>query len=233
MIDIVLARREKKRKGGRYTSTVETKSDGSRRVHSEPAGLARALVGTFEPWMGGGSRHLWYKKTALDDDTPRGRSLRHQIADRGAEGFDFAAEGVPQKFAPVLDHMRRVDRAGESDYSHVFDPLRRDEWDRYWKSRRNGKAPGLSGITVEMVRGLPDDLQDDLLRLLNVARRCRFIFTSWRDRCIVPIPKVQGSVKLSDARPISLLDTISKAYWAMIFARITPEFERLDFFANS
>ncbi|MEO0814442.1 MAG: hypothetical protein AAFY60_16400, partial [Myxococcota bacterium] len=154
--------------------------DKSRTVHSEPEGVTEVLVDEFTRWMGGKDRHFWYNDTDLDADTERGHVLRQSIATFGADGVDFAAEHVPVKFAPVLDHMRRLPAAESADYRGLLDrEFTMEEWRSYW-TRRGGatKTPGLSGCTIAMVRSLPDDLQEDLLRIVNTGRRLRYVFQS-------------------------------------------------------
>ena len=125
LVSVVKARDD--RVGGKYASIVEDLPDGSREVHSDPAGVAHTTVPYFRQWMGDCS--LWYNGTKLDDDTPQGRDLRQRIAAHGAAGVDLAAEDIPEKFSPVLDHMRCVDGAATADYSSVFDPFTRLDWD--------------------------------------------------------------------------------------------------------
>jgi len=81
-----------------------------------------------------------------------------------------------------------------------------------------------------MVKCLPNSQQADILAVLNAASAARHVFPEWRQRAIVPISKVPGSVDLADARPISLLDVLSKAYWSIICRRVTAVWERRGFF---
>jgi len=162
-----------------YLASIAVRDEATNElnVHSSPTSVARYLVKHFYKWMG----VFWYDSTDLDADTEAGRKLRRDIALHGADAVDFPISNIPKKIAPVLDALKMiVPGSNSNDYDGLLDPLTFDEWKQYWPSRPSGKAPGMSGITCDMMKACPESLQRSILLLMNTAFRTRYVFKRWK-----------------------------------------------------
>jgi len=160
--------------------------------------------------------------------TPEGKELRRQIAQHGSKAVDFEALGIPRKYFLILDALKTKPGFSPSQYPDLLAPINFEEWKKYWASRKSGKAPGLSGITADMIRACPESLQKMILSLLNSALRVRFNFTWWKKRLL----KVANDPVINKTRPIMLLDVLSKGFWAILYSRVVPTLERLQAFKS-
>ena len=52
-------------------------------------------------------------------------------------------------------------------YAGVTSPVTEDDWHSLWRKRKKGTVPGKSKITVEMIAALPDEVSNDIRKLIN------------------------------------------------------------------
>jgi hypothetical protein len=83
----------------------------------------------------------------------------------------FPPEGQPHDLAHLPPCIRTVWRKRKRRvriFDDVMNPITGDELRKTLYSMEKNKAPGPSGVTVEMLRHLPDDIMDDwLIPLVN------------------------------------------------------------------
>ena len=85
-------------------------------------------------------------------------------------------------------------------------PITLEELDSAIRTRAKGKAPGASGIRIEHIAILPDDVRQafvDLMNIFVVAGECP---DAWYRAEVCLIPKEPGATTLDRMRPISLLE---------------------------
>ena len=86
---------------------------------------------------------------------------------------------------------------------------------------RNGKAPGLDGITVECLKKGGEVVVEWLMRVLGVCFREGEVPADWRRSCIVPIYKGKGDKReCGNYRGISLLSVVGKLFGRILIKRI-------------
>lgn len=193
------------------------------KVTSDPKGVASLLVEHFAAWFS--KPEAWYHDAPINALNKHGRALREQLARKGEE-FDLAGSGMPERFAYMRRYLKRVPGATEELYKDVLDPISEEEWREHWKKVGKDKAPGRSGLTVNMVAALPPEILEDLRELINVGQAAgRMGFSTWKRRVMCPVAKELGNPDLAKARPLCLLEVLMKAYWAIMGGRISKIWE--------
>ena len=92
---------------------------------------------------------------------------------------------------------------------------------------RTGKAPGLDGLTAEILKLGGAQVQQSLLEILNTAFRTKMPPHQWKESVLNPIPK-KGNVNfMKNYRGISLMSIAAKIYNRIILHRIRPAIEPL------
>jgi endonuclease/exonuclease/phosphatase family metal-dependent hydrolase len=90
----------------------------------------------------------------------------------------------------------------------------------------NKKAPGVDGITNEIIKELPAEAGRRLVAIFNAALRLQHFPTSWKEAKVVVFPKPGKSHRdPANYRPISLLSGLSKLFEKLILARLTSHCE--------
>src|SRR5271156_546659 len=106
-------------------------------------------------------------------------------------------------------------------YDSLLKPVTVSELDTALSSLPTGKAPGLSGISYEMLKHLPLNARDCLRDLISFCFREGVIPSSWKDATIYPIPKPhEWNCYLKHTRPITLLDTVRKLMTKIMYSRL-------------
>nr|CAI5850898.1 unnamed protein product [Callosobruchus analis] len=99
---------------------------------------------------------------------------------------------------------------------------------------KSGKAPGLDGVTPDVLKEAIFISPQHLLGLLNSLLRTQTLPEAWKKAKVVLISKGGKPPELASSyRPICLLDTIGKLFEAMVRRRLEIELEALgDLSAN-
>ena len=96
------------------------------------------------------------------------------------------------------------------------EPFSLGEFDSALGSCRAGSAPGLGGISYEILRKFSDKMYLFVLFLFNCMFRDSSFPSSWRDTYVIFIPKPGGK----GHRPISLTSSISKSFERKVHRRL-------------
>ena len=86
---------------------------------------------------------------------------------------------------------------------------------------KNGRAPGVDGVTNDMIHHLPSTAQRHLLAIFNKCWKTAEVPAAWRRAEIVAIPKKgKNPADPNSYRPISLLNCISKLFERLVQNRL-------------
>ena len=81
-------------------------------------------------------------------------------------------------------------------------------------------------VTVDMIATLNDGDSQLIRRMVNLVLTPGVtMYGQWKHRIISPVPKEEGNFRLHKARPIFLLDVLQKAFWAIVTARMTDNWQ--------
>jgi ribonuclease HI len=114
------------------------------------------------------------------------------------------------KQAVVKPTAQTVDIVDHPEYTtmerEMAAPITLAQMDAALRTRPKGKAPGGSGIRVEHIALLPDDLRQAFVDLCNAFVCAGAAPDEWYTAYVSLIPKEAGATSLSRMRPISLLE---------------------------
>ncbi|GBB86432.1 hypothetical protein RclHR1_12880002 [Rhizophagus clarus] len=107
-------------------------------------------------------------------------------------------------------------------YSSLLSPPSLEEWLSTVSSMPNGKAPGPSMITYEMLKHLGPVTNSLLLILIRKCFASADIPDLWRQAMVFPIPKPhEWRCQLKNTRPITLLEVIWKSLVKLFYNRLS------------
>ncbi len=123
---------------------------------------------------------------------------------------------------------------GDSDLSQtVFEPelspITEHEVRKALKQMRSERAPGGDGITVEMIKNLPNMSVQALTKCLNLCWKEEQVPEEWSKGIIIPIWKRKRSrLECTHYRGITLLSSPSKLFAKILLNRAMPDFLKVS-----
>ncbi|GBC10533.1 hypothetical protein RclHR1_00970034 [Rhizophagus clarus] len=107
-------------------------------------------------------------------------------------------------------------------YNSLLAPPSLEEWLSTVSSMPNGKAPGPSMITYEMLKYLGPATNSLLLTLICKCFASANIPDLWRQAMVFPIPKPhEWRCQLKNTRPITLLEVIQKSFVKLFYNHLS------------
>jgi hypothetical protein len=101
----------------------------------------------------------------------------------------------------------------------LAEPFTVDEMRRIIKKKSN-TAPGLSGLTYQMLSLLSEDASRDMFRLLERMWNAKHVPDFWKLKGLIGLPKVEVVAGVNSLRPIGLIKTTRKVWTTMVTKRI-------------
>ena len=181
----------------------------------------RAFCESLDPSQG--INRIWRTVRAL---ASRPSALRTNVvtdvdsAELRALRDDLVRADVPLVDIP-LEEVGMVDDPLE-------EPFSRSEFDSAMGACRGRSAPGLDGISYEILRKFSVGMYSFMLCLFNCMFRDSSFPSSWRDTYVIFLPKPGGK----GHRPISLTSSISKLFERMINRRLEHRAEQQNWVPN-
>ena len=103
-----------------------------------------------------------------------------------------------------------------------------EEVKRALNETKGGKAPGLDGVRVEMLKEGGVTVLEWLVRVFNICCVLSIVPVDWVIACMVPLYKGKGDVyECSNFRGISLLIVVGKVYGRILINRIRDKTENV------
>ncbi|GET66400.1 RNA-directed DNA polymerase from mobile element jockey-like [Rhizophagus irregularis DAOM 181602=DAOM 197198] len=126
---------------------------------------------------------------------------------------------LPDRWSSAYQPM---DDVSSSIYDALMNPPTLDEWLSTISSTPNGKTPGPSMITYEMLKHLESRTSALLLILIHTCLSKADIPDLWRQAMVFPIPKPhEWKCQLKNTRPITLLEVIRKSLVKLFYNRLS------------
>ena len=103
-----------------------------------------------------------------------------------------------------------------------------EEVKRALNETKGGKAPGMDGVRVEMLKEGGVTVLEWLVRLFNICFMLSIVPVDWVIACMVPLYKGKGDMyECSNFRGISLLSVVGKVYGRVLINRIRDTTEKV------
>ncbi|GBB83929.1 hypothetical protein RclHR1_10590011 [Rhizophagus clarus] len=110
-------------------------------------------------------------------------------------------------------------------YETLLSPPSLEKWISTVSSMPNGKAPGPSMITYEMLKHLGPIANSLLLLLIRKCFASANILDFWRQAMVFPIPKPhEWHCQLKNTHPITLLEVIRKSFVKLFYNQLSSIF---------
>jgi hypothetical protein len=81
--------------------------------------------------------------------------------------------------------------------------------------KKSNTAPGLTGLTYQMLSLLPDEATLDLFKLMDRMWGAKHVPEFWKLKGLIGIPKTEVVTGVNDLRPIGLIETTRKLWTTM------------------
>lgn len=138
---------------------------------------------------------------------------------------DILAEQAASLFFPQQgrkDKSTRRSFAAQGDVPERDDDFTEQELSAALHAAKSKTSPGDDGVTVGMLRNLPEDGRKMLLDKINKVWRSGELPQEWKHSVVIPIPKPgKPQTSPSNLRPISLTSNSCKITERMVKARLT------------
>jgi hypothetical protein len=86
--------------------------------------------------------------------------------------------------------------------------------------KETNTSPGLSALTYEMLKMLPEEGLDDLFKSMNRLWLVKHVPEFWTLKGLVGLPKKDVVQSVNDLRPIELIEVTRKLCTAMVTRRL-------------
>ena len=110
----------------------------------------------------------------------------------------------------------------ESWYKDLSNEITEEEWLTTIRTLKNGTAPGISGITYNLIKNASPAVQGHFRSFANFCIRLAIIPDEWKKAQIYPIPKsTNWNFDLGNTCPIALLETFRKCITKILSNRLS------------
>ena len=158
-----------------------------------------------------GISKIWGTLRAL---TSRTGALRSNVlTDSNSPEFEMLRTELVREQVPATDIPLRVI---EGTVEQLDESFSRREFDAAMAACRAKSAPGLDGVSYEILRRFSRETRAFLLRLFNGMFQTSSYPASWRDTYVIFIPKPGGK----GYRTISLSSSVCKLFERMVHRRL-------------
>ena len=206
--------------GGRkhiLTLNLDVVKDMAGTVACTPGEVHAMVTRHFREWYANPANNNSTLHTADDWQTP--------LASLEAFQDSVRHTGVPEWTTVLLyDAITNIpDRdATEAEMAALFaEPPPYSAFCRAISSAKNGSAPGVSGLSYNMIKSWPEQCKQAAYDCLVRQWQDKHICPSWKWRWLVPIPKKFNDIAiLKDLRPLMLIETLRKLWTKLIIDRV-------------
>ena len=143
------------------------------------------------------------------------------------------SEGCKWTVAEYFKELLNVQEDREADIVAVGDvqvpvmgeenerEITREEVKRALNKTKGGKAPGMDGVRVEMLKERGVTVLEWLVRVFNICFMLSIVPVDWVIACMVPLYKGEGDMhECSNFKGISLLSVVGNVYGRILINRI-------------
>ena len=154
----------------------------------------------------------------IKDENGNMLTKEQQVRRRWSDYFDKLLNDSEEREAELSVLGRdgiRLQRIVESERISV------EEVEKALKKMKSGKASGVDGVGVEMLKEGGESMIEWLVRIYNVCLEEGNVPDDWKKACVVPLYKGKGERSVcSNYRGISLLSVVGKVYGRVLIERV-------------
>jgi hypothetical protein len=178
---------------------------------TEPVAVDRLLTEHFDDWFARKPSHL--------EDGIEGAGADWRTMEEPLEEFQqrYRRHNIPADVLEIL--WRSLQRKTEKVYTEMEICPTIEELRSTIAHLPKDSAPGISGMSYNMLKVLPDRVVGALYKAMADIWQSRALPAFWKWRWILPIPKEQDPT-LDDLRPLSLFETTRKVWFAMVMVKL-------------
>ena len=96
-------------------------------------------------------------------------------------------------------------------YGNTFTAeIKLEELDGYIARIKKNTAPGLSGIRVDHIAALPDNIRSAIARVLSIPYTTGLGYSDWKEEIVNWTPKEEGNPDINKRRPLMYYEVLRK-----------------------
>jgi len=93
--------------------------------------------------------------------------------------------------------------------------------------RPRNKAPGSDGVTINALIAMEDEKKVHLSKVIGGIIMNKWIIKEWKNKWIIPVPKIPDTIRIDRQRPISLLQTMRKITLGSVSKKMSRKVDHL------
>jgi hypothetical protein len=112
-------------------------------------------------------------------------------------------------------------------YGNIFtSEITLKELDKYIARIKKNTAPGLSGVRVDHIAALPDNLRTAIAKLLSIPYTTGMGYSAWKEEIVNWTPKEDGNPDINKRRPLMYYEVLRKMCIGMRVGRVLNVWRR-------
>ena len=106
-------------------------------------------------------------------------------------------------------------------YRNIFtSEISLEELEKYIARIKKNTAPGMSGIRVDHIAALPDNLRKAIAKLLSIPYTTGMGYSAWKEEIVNWTPKEDGNPDINKRRPLMYYEVLRKMCIGMRVRRV-------------
>ena len=194
--------------------------DGKKKVREKELEYSKKFMGK--------GRQRWYlknkKRIAPFLNTDYGKKWRKDLQNGQLSNKQW--QQIPQELRGVFKCAQACkDKTGQTMkaemYGNIFtSEITLKELDKYIARIKKNTAPGLSGIRVDHIAALPDNLRKAIAKLLSIPYTTGMGYSAWKEEIVNWTPKEDGNPDINKRRPLMYYEVLRKMCIGMRVRRV-------------
>ena len=178
-------------------------------------------------FMGKGRKRWYLDKNKLHpffQNTPAGKAWRTRI--QNDEMTDKDWEAIPTRLRNVYKIAKAVKNKqgitmNAEHYGNMFTrEVTLKELDKYLARTKKNTAPGKSGIRIDHIAALPDEIRKCISNLLSIPYVTGLGYDAWKVELVNWTPKEEGNNDINKRRPLMYYEVLRKVWIGMRVRRV-------------
>lgn len=160
--------------------------------------------------------------------TCKNNNVEHNFSDPNTFN-DFFVNNIPQTESDIQSDLwleKYSNRQLDDNLLFNFSPVSVEEVEKIVRSIKSN-AKGVDGIDLKMLTIIIPHLSDYLTFLINTCLKNNVFPDDWKNSNIIPVPKNNNPIDISQFRPISILPTISKIIEKIVAKQLNEFFTQI------